>query len=67
MQNEKKEVRVKTDDPNITGVIRWKNGGIQHLKEIRQTTGESAPVNGVTTEIITITRQIGLETNDFPT
>lgn len=61
-----KEVRMQTDDPNQTGVIRWKNGGFQHLKEIRSTTGESVTSEGVTTETITITRYIGLETNDFP-
>jgi len=31
------EVRVKTDNPNEFGVIRWKNNGFQLILETQQT------------------------------
>jgi hypothetical protein len=57
-----KEIRLETENPNITIVHRWNNGVLEIIREVVSSTGEfditeSADIKK-TEETITITRTI---------
>ncbi|WP_395073905.1 hypothetical protein [Flavobacterium sp.] len=62
---EQDEIRIKTDNPNVTMVQRFGSGLLETLREIKSTTGEiDVTVDEIkkTVETITITRTI-IQTN----
>lgn len=52
------EIRLKTSDPDITGVIKMKDNNFVFIRETKSTSGEiSGPGEGETTETITVVRK----------